>query len=694
MCATLDAGAQGSDFGIYPVGSWPGYLRGPSSLVIAKDDYAFMVLGGVDNTAIGVIDVRSSTGPRLVTSLSIDEHASDVLALGLVENCLYVFGRSAGLVIIDVSSPEKPRLSRSLKSLSAAAFVRQGRYGYFAASGLRIADLQDPASPQPVSELIGFGTSMDVAISGNLAVVASMTGGAAVLQFVDVSNPASPRTLSYYSSVDPGRPVPKPEVEIIGSNAFLYHPRVGIKMLNVADPSVPVFMGSVDLPYVYEMEAANGHLFVSDGAKLRVFRPQVTNVVEVSASQISSVVALSFENTNLYAADVRGLRIVSVANPSAPVELSFCLTDEKTGRIKVDGNHAYLAEFDYNARPRALKILDISDRSTPRLVAAPHDRQSTWDIAVTNGFAYVAEYTNGLVILDVSDPSRPLMKSRFTPRVRPVKVCVIDRFAYLLGAGDGNDLGFEIVNITDRERPVSLGYLALGAYSWVSDFLVAGGNAYVVWNGSCFIIDISVVTAPARVASFWGGGTARGITVMENWAYLMSDSGVTIWDVREPGNPVRISERLPIPSDRGCFLGDYLLVENGSLFSRLTVLDVRNRTNAVFVRYYSDFVETWDITARGNCAYVADGYGGMRIIEVSPPGAVLPARLEVQGFPVAAGLRVQSEPERTIIIQRAPVVRSGFGWESIATNFTSTGTLTVNIPVVTNQMFFFRALSY
>jgi hypothetical protein len=50
-------------------------------------------------------------------------------------------------------------------------------------------------------------------------------------------------------------------------------------------------------------------------------------------------------------------------------------------------------------------IVDISDKSAPALAGSYDTAGFARDVAVSGDYAYVADYDNGLVIVDVSDKS-------------------------------------------------------------------------------------------------------------------------------------------------------------------------------------------------------------------------------------------------------------------------------------------------
>ena len=105
--------AQTSQFGIYSVGSWPGYLRGPSSLLSVKSNYAYVVLSvgpGQFQGALVVFDISDTNTPKRIGSVGIKD---SVTTIGLVANYAYLFTSSSELVIVDIGNPVNPIVVRT-----------------------------------------------------------------------------------------------------------------------------------------------------------------------------------------------------------------------------------------------------------------------------------------------------------------------------------------------------------------------------------------------------------------------------------------------------------------------------------------------------------------------------------------------------------------------------------------------------
>ncbi|HMC69205.1 MAG TPA: Ig-like domain-containing protein, partial [Mycobacteriales bacterium] len=121
-------------------------------------------------------------------------------------------------------------------------------------------------------------------------------------------------------------------------------------------------------------------------------------------------------------------------------------------------------------------------------------------VAMNGPYAYVANATSGLVIVDISNPASPTITSSlaFPNGQTPYDVRVYGHFAYVATSSNLYE-----VDVTNPQAPVILRTFA-GAVS----VDVAGTRAYIVLGGSLSILDLS---DPAAMTLFGTGSTGYAI---------------------------------------------------------------------------------------------------------------------------------------------------------------------------------------
>src|SRR3972149_7494934 len=93
-----------------------------------------------------------------------------------------------------------------------------------------------------------------------------------------------------------------------------------------------------------------------------------------------------------YVASGYGLKIFDISNPSSPKLMSTYKTDGYPRRVFISGTTAYVAGWS------GLAIIDISDPSSPKLQSSYNTGGSAFDVFVSGNIAYVANFFNGFAI--------------------------------------------------------------------------------------------------------------------------------------------------------------------------------------------------------------------------------------------------------------------------------------------------------
>lgn len=171
---------------------------------------------------------------------------------------------------------------------------------------------------------------------------------------------------------------------------------------------------------------------------------------------------------------------------------------------------------------------------------------------VQGDYAYVASRNDlGIQIIDISDPANPVGVGQLTDTTTSSlqqlrNIFVQGDYAYTISQSEG----FQIIDVSDPTNPVAAGQLVddgtlLLNGSW--DLYVQGNYAYVtsLTENGIQIIDISNPDFPRGVGQLVDDGSlllggAFSIFVQGNYAYVTSflEDGLQIIDISDPTNPV------------------------------------------------------------------------------------------------------------------------------------------------------------
>ena len=258
----------------------------------------------------------------------------------------------------------------------------QGNYAYMVRSGgapdFLVIDVTDPASPNPVGSLTLAGTPTNIAVSGNFAYI-SGNNDSEELQVIDVSTPSALFVAGTYNA--PGT-ADANGVFVNGTTVYLVRTSSGSDeffIINAATPSLPVFVGSLNLGASGNEVIVSGNFaYVASSADT-----QEMQVIDVTVPSLPTLgVGLNLSgNANAITIAITGntvllgqgslLYTVNVSTPLIPsilgsVSTLDTLNDIALGLANFD-TYVYLAT---NANSDEFQVVNISNPSLPVLLGS------------------------------------------------------------------------------------------------------------------------------------------------------------------------------------------------------------------------------------------------------------------------------------------------------------------------------------
>jgi len=393
------------------------------------------VAGG---SSLQIVDVSNPTMPRIMGSAPLSGGTRDLAVVGSIA---YVLTAAGSLEIVDVSDPANPLPLGSYSTIGSAwdLDVAGGR-AYIAAwsGGLSVVDVSNPALPSLLGTLDGVSDAAAVGVAGGCAYVLGTDG----LYVVDVSNPAALQLLGVYASPIGALGLATAES---GSTAYI---TVGGEfwVVDCANLTAPVTLGRLglaDAASQHGHDVAAGRAYVVEATSVEILdivdgaNPRALGRYAAPAGATVSSVAVAAGRAGVVGTTAgRGwLHIVDMSNPAAPVRLGVYDTPGDARRLALTGNTAYVADG-----AAGMRLIDISDPAQPveRGHLAPPSGAATAVLQVSGSLAFVA--ANGaseawLQLVDVSDPTRPLLLDTFHLEAPVDEVQVAGADAFLAAGG-------------------------------------------------------------------------------------------------------------------------------------------------------------------------------------------------------------------------------------------------------------------
>jgi hypothetical protein len=286
--------------------------------------------------------------------------------------------------------------------------------------------------------------------------------------------------------------------------------------------------------------------------------------------------------------------------------------------VVVSGNYAYVADGS-----AGLQIIDISNPAAPTLVGTYHslgtstvtgaldEPVTTWFVAVAGNYAYVPDQYSNLRIINISNPASPTLAGTYGPMSYPKGIDVVGNYAYV---ADGPG-GLKILNISNPASPTLVG--TYDPSNDEDDVVVVGNYAYVAGHEAGLqIVNVSNPASPTLAGSLDTPGYAQRLAVAGSYAYIADESyGVQVIDISNPASPTLVGNYNTSSTAMDVAVaGHYVYVAES--ISGLEIVNVSNPASPTLVGASDTPGTALGVAVAGSYAYVADETSGLQIIAI------------------------------------------------------------------------------
>ena len=472
-------------------------------------------------------------------------------------------------------------------------------------------DMADPAHPAyagRTSSTPASGPIDALAVVGDYLYAAwSAPDGTGGITIYSLANPAQPTVAGEYDAFVVSDFHGPMGLAATGTTVYLGDAQNGLFVLDASTPLAPTVIGSSSGIFEFDAMGVFGNQLLTSGSSF--IGGRVVNAVDVSDpttpvlmgnTSLDGLSVLRAVLTDGYALGVgNDLIVVDTHDGANLTQVSDTPIDQATGAIRM-GNTLYLVGDS------GIQVWDFTNPAAPsivRTVAMPTFAPD--QTAITPYGPLVLTHTDRAILLGTTDPQQPTLAAQFTV---PIGVSVhagafdathgyFAEEGYGLGVVDGTTLA--PIGRYDANLPASL------AARDMEDISVDGGRAYLAaWGYGVLIASLADPAAPAELGRF-EFPFASAIEAHGNRVYVASTTNGGIFKVLDVSNPATPQEL-------------------GSLLTS----------------------QTYDLTVRGNYAYLADGAdfgdGGLRVVDVS--NAAQPVVVgQDTGCPYANGVDASSD---------------------------------------------------
>ena len=503
------------------------------------------------------------------------------------------------LDISDKSNPIEIEVSISSASIKKVIAVNDYLYVLEDRRGLVIFDQPEPGNFTEVGYYPILDNLVDLSLSGNFAYVSTYISfiDSTELYIIDISDPTNPQKVGCYSTdAEDGYGIRN--IRSLQNHLYFVNKRGELFILDVSDPLNPQEVPHLFTERVGHFLISNNFIFATDGKGFLIVDISDLSMPKVEAYYDGGqVLGMITSGDYLYVAyGEKGIRILDISNPSKPEEVGFWEGDSISG-FDVGFNFQHLrlwGDFLYAADTRGgiIYLFDISDPTHPRKRVSYElgEKQHGFTFDVQGEYIYVSmpyywdpALNEGYFlfrVIDFSNPDAPVGIARLEIEgIQQGDIRVFDDHAYV----GTQDNGLLIIDVSDPTNPVQVGNYNGGAYVRL-EFL-DGNRAYIsVDEEKLIILDITNPVNPMKVGEFsFAAFSPRkilgGIYVLDNRIYLRLwrifhtpykyFDRVMVLDISNPAD-IKKTAHFGIgginlegtPTQAICGVGDYIYVAN------------------------------------------------------------------------------------------------------------------------------------
>ncbi|WP_143870908.1 Ig-like domain-containing protein [Catenovulum sediminis] len=255
--------------------------------------------------------------------------------------------------------------------------------------------------PAGISTLTFSGTAYDNDVQGDYVYIAA---GGAGLHIVDASDKANPELISTLATSGTAR-----DVKVVGAHAYVAVANNGLDIINISDISQPVLTANiVTSGSAVDLAMQNNHVFVANDSG----GFEIINVEEVGAPFIVSaldnlgrIISVDVHNDRAVVANNSAVIVLDISDLSSPMRLGS-INIGNIRAVVMDGDYAYVACYTCG-----YKVINISDPMRPVIVGGD-TRFYPSDVELTNGFAFFSDilFVNAVPFVNIADPENSLFQ--------------------------------------------------------------------------------------------------------------------------------------------------------------------------------------------------------------------------------------------------------------------------------------------
>ncbi len=273
--------------------------------------------------------------------------------------------------------------------------------------------------------------------------------------------------------------------------------------------------------------------------------------------------------------------------------------------VVVEGNYAYMANSSYG-----LRVIDIADPENPLFAGNVDTPGTAYCVAISGDYAYIADYSGGLQVVDITDPHYPVIVAEVDTMTDANGVVIAGDYAFVTDY----IMGLVVIDISDPENPFYVNNTGPGCFC----IGISGDRAFVGASSTLRVLDISDPANPVYLNYCATPNVIRDMIVSGDHVYIAdSNSGLRVVDISDPDNPFVVAG-LDTPGEarRLAISGDYVYIADDG--PGIHVVDISDPAAPEMINSFdTPGSNARGIALAGEYAFVADGYHCLHVVDIA-----------------------------------------------------------------------------
>lgn len=521
-----------------------------------------------------------------------------------LENDILYLTQQSSLQIFDVRDRYQiTKLSETSTRVHSAIQIKENIAYILGNGGFQLIDITHLANPVELSFLAMNRIFLDFSVAEKEVYVSFLDEGVKTFNTSNVFLPNEIISKSF-SSLNPMG------ITTVGDLGYIDTFGVGLTVMDLTNSTAFVPLSTVNLPdagwriageqnaaYVQGVEEGLWLINVSDPQ-----HPEISALLETPAA-ISDVYVKDSIAYILSGFDT--LWLINVTSLAEPTPLGAIIRSDGIRKVQVSQNNLYLSD-----RTLPSLIVFKLEASSETTSINLNEAQDILSLKVQESVVYLADYSFGLKMLNITDPTRPtLIGDGLALSGGVTNLAVNGNIVYVVGAGNN---GVTVVNVATLLNPRVLSSFIKGE-STVFDIEVVDQIAYVAMHPT--ILCLFNVSDPYNVVELsradlkgnYHNGVIKHLRVRENIVYA-AGSHRTFWraDISNPFSPHLLSITNLDMHGEGLALKGGIAYLAMSADHGLWAFDVSNPAEAVVISSISNrWHYTRSVEIKNYVAYVS-----------------------------------------------------------------------------------------